>query len=89
MAEQSIGRPLAKAHLARVLGLDPRRGLGFRDLLARPRLGGALKERSETGRVLSNDGVEQRLELAEQVVAEPRSDAAGIDEPSVHHIGEL
>ena len=74
MAQHTVGRPLAKAHLADVDGLDPRRRLRLGDLR------GARAERRRARRIGANDRIEQRFELGEQRVVESRADAARVDE---------
>ena len=70
-------------------GLDPRRGLRFRNLPRGQRLRAWHSHGAEAGRVGADDRVEHRLELRQLRIVESRTRSAGIDELAVDQVAEL
>src|SRR5437867_1130612 len=83
--QQSVGGPLAIAHLADVHRLDPRRRLRLRYLVRHH----AADQRTAARWSGADDRAEQRTELVEHILIEAGADPASIDEGLVDVVGDV
>jgi hypothetical protein len=89
VAQQSVGGPLAKAHLAYIQRLHPGGGFGVGYGSARVSRSAGRGNRPVTGRLGANRCGEQRADFREQSFVEPRARASRVHKRTAHQVSQL